>query len=75
LKIREFLKPIQERVLKPEYIMIPKLEEGDIVMWANYQMFHSAIDYPAAYGPRTMHQANIGGSKGPVGPIPIPVSV
>ena len=32
LKIRAFLKPIQERVLKPEYIMIPKLEEGDIVM-------------------------------------------
>jgi alpha-ketoglutarate-dependent taurine dioxygenase len=75
LKIREFLKPIQERVLKPEYIMIPKLEEGDIVMWANYQMFHSAIDYPMAYGPRTMHQANIGASKGPVGPLPIPVSV
>jgi alpha-ketoglutarate-dependent taurine dioxygenase len=75
VKIREFLKPIQERVLKPEYIMIPKLEEGDIVMWANYQMFHSAIDYPGAYGARTMHQANIGASKGPVGPIPIPISV
>jgi alpha-ketoglutarate-dependent taurine dioxygenase len=74
-KIRAFLKPIQERVLKPEYIMVPKLEEGDIVMWANYQVFHSAIDYPDAYGPRTMHQANIGASKGPVGLFPIPVSV
>jgi xanthine dioxygenase len=74
LKIRAFLKTIQERVLKPEYIMIPKLEEGDIVMWANYQMFHSAVDYPAAYGARTMHQTNIGASKGPVGPFPIPMS-
>jgi alpha-ketoglutarate-dependent taurine dioxygenase len=74
-KIRAFLKPIQERVLKPEYIMLPKLEEGDIVMWANYQMFHSAVDYPETYGARTMHQANIGASRGPVGPVPIPVSV
>lgn len=65
VEIREFLKPIQERVLKPEYIMLPKTEEGDIVMWANYMMFHSAVDYPLEYGPRTMHQANIGASVGP----------
>lgn len=75
VEIRAFLKKIQERVLKPEYILLPKVEEGDIVMWANYQTFHTAVDYPAALGPRTMHQANIGASKGPVGPVPIPVSV
>lgn len=75
VKIREFLKPIQERVLTPEYIMIPKTEEGDVVMWANYQVFHSAVDYPEAFGARTMHQANIGASKGPVGPLPIPIAV
>jgi xanthine dioxygenase len=75
VEIRAFLKNIQERVLKPEYIMLPNLNEGDIVMWANHQVFHSAVDYPIAYGSRTMHQANIGASKGPVGPVPIPVSV
>jgi alpha-ketoglutarate-dependent taurine dioxygenase len=64
-EIRAFLKPIQERVLKPEYIMIPKTDEGDIIMWANYMMFHTAIDYPISFGPRTMHQANIGASIGP----------
>ncbi|KAH8681919.1 hypothetical protein BX600DRAFT_429821 [Xylariales sp. PMI_506] len=74
-KIRAFLKPIQERVLKPEYIMIPRLQEGDIAMWANHQMFHTAIDYPQAYGDRTMHQANVGASIPPIGPHPIPVSV
>jgi xanthine dioxygenase len=74
-KIREFLRPLQERVLKPDYIMIPDLEEGDIIMWANHQMFHSAVDYPPAYGARTMHQANIGASKPPFGLFPIPVSV
>lgn len=71
-EIRRWLKPIQERVLKPEYIMLPRVEEGDIVMWANWQCFHTAIDYPDSYGPRTMHQANIGASTAPVGPVPIP---
>lgn len=74
VEIRKWLKVIQERVLKPEYIMLPALEEGDIVMWANYQMFHTAVDYPDSYGPRTMHQANIGASSGPVGPTPIPIT-
>ncbi|OTB01567.1 hypothetical protein M426DRAFT_323329 [Hypoxylon sp. CI-4A] len=72
VEIRSLLRTIQERVLKPEYVFIPTLDEGDIVMWANYQMFHTAIDYPASYGPRTMHQANIGSSTPPMGPIPIP---
>ncbi|KAH7155932.1 hypothetical protein EDB81DRAFT_927786 [Dactylonectria macrodidyma] len=71
-EIRKWLKPIQERVLRPEYIMLPKVEEGDIVMWANWQVFHTAVDYPDSYGPRTMHQANIGASTAPVGPVPIP---
>ena len=35
-------------------------------MWDNYNMFHSAVDYPLKYGPRTMHQANIGASRGPL---------
>ncbi|KAK7920175.1 dioxygenase [Apiospora marii] len=73
-EIRAFLKPIQERVLRPEYILLPSLEEGDIVMWANYQMFHTAVDYPISLGPRTMHQANIGASIGPQGPVPIPAA-
>ncbi|KAF7443980.1 TauD Probable taurine catabolism dioxygenase [Pyrenophora tritici-repentis] len=71
-EIREWLKPIQERVLRPDYIMLPKVEEGDVVMWANYQVFHTAVDYPDHWGARTMHQANIGASQGPVGPVPIP---
>ena len=41
------------------------VEEGDIAMWDNYSCFHSAVDYPLeGYGPRTMHQANIPGSRG-----------
>jgi alpha-ketoglutarate-dependent taurine dioxygenase len=71
--IRSFLHSIQTRILRPEYIWLPEVEEGDIVMWDNYGTFHTAVDYPVEkYGPRTMHQANIGASKGPVGPVPIP---
>lgn len=73
VRIREWLASIQERVLRPEYIVLPEVVEGDIVMWANYQMFHTAVDYPDHWGARTMHQANIGASLGPVGPVPIPV--
>lgn len=71
--IRSFLLDIQSRILRPEYICLPRIEEGDVVMWDNYGCFHSAVDYPLALGgPRSMHQANIGASRGPVGPVPIP---
>jgi len=72
VEIRKFLHHIQSRILKPEYILLPEIEEGDIVMWDNYGCFHSAVDYPLKYGSRTMHQANIGASRGPQGPLPIP---
>ncbi|KLU88279.1 hypothetical protein MAPG_07266 [Magnaporthiopsis poae ATCC 64411] len=70
--IRAWLQQIQERVLSPEYILIPELAPGDIVMWANWQVFHSAVDYHPKLGPRTMHQANVGASTSPTGPVPIP---
>lgn len=71
--IRAFLADIQRRILKPPYICLAPVEEGDMVVWDNCGMFHSAVDYPLEkYGPRTMHQANIGASRGPVGPVPIP---
>lgn len=73
-EIREWLGKIQHRVLKPEYVVNARVEEGDILMWANYQMFHTAVDYPDHYGSRTMHQANIGASQGPIGPVSIPLT-
>jgi hypothetical protein len=44
--IRGLLATIEERVLKPEYIMIPEVINEDVLMWANDQMFHTAVDYP-----------------------------
>ena len=74
VEVRRFLDNIQRRILKPEYIWLPEVEEGDIVMWDNYGLFHSAVDYPDKFGSRSMHQANIGASVGPCGPAPIPAT-
>jgi alpha-ketoglutarate-dependent taurine dioxygenase len=73
-EIVKFLLDIQNRVLKPEYVLLAPVEEGDMVIWDNYGLFHSAIDYPISMGPRSMHQANISGSVGPKGPVPIPLT-
>lgn len=75
VEIRKWLADIQLRILKPEYICMAPVEEGDVAMWDNYGMFHSAVDYPIeTYGPRTMHQANVGSSRGPIAPVPIPAA-
>ncbi|KAJ5537017.1 hypothetical protein N7513_010203 [Penicillium frequentans] len=71
-EIRKFILGIQNRILKPEYILLAPVEEGDVAIWDNYGLFHSAIDYPISMGPRSMHQANISGSIGPRGLVPIP---
>jgi alpha-ketoglutarate-dependent taurine dioxygenase len=72
--IRAFIADIQLRILKPQYVCMAPVEEGEVAMWDNYGVFHSAVEYPLeGHGPRTMHQANIGASGGPVGPVPIPV--
>ena len=73
-EIRQFLLGIQNRILKPEYILLAPAEEGDVVIWDNYGLFHSAVDYPLKLGPRSMHQANISGSLGPKGPVPVALS-
>jgi len=70
--IRELLHDWQERIIKPAYILMAPVEEGDVQMWDNRSVFHSAVDYPGHYGSRSMHQANLGASDPPVGPVPIP---
>ncbi|KAB8233026.1 TauD/TfdA dioxygenase family protein [Aspergillus alliaceus] len=70
-EIHDFILGIQHRILKPEYILLAPAEEGDMVIWDNYSLFHTAIDYPEKYGPRSMHKADTGGSIGPKGPVPI----
>lgn len=71
-RIRKLLHSWQERIIRPEYVLMAPVDDGDVQMWDNWSVFHSAVDYPDHYGPRTMHQANLGASRSPVGPMPIP---
>ncbi|GIK06048.1 hypothetical protein Aspvir_010166 [Aspergillus viridinutans] len=73
-EIQDFVLGIQNRILKPEYILPAPAEEGDLVIWDNYSLFHTAIDYPERYGPKAFHKADSGGSAGPKGPVQIPMS-
>ncbi|KAK1977177.1 alpha-ketoglutarate dependent xanthine dioxygenase [Colletotrichum cereale] len=72
-EVRRFLLDIQSRILKPEYILIPPEEEGDLLLWDNWATMHSRVDYPARYGPKTCHQAGTNASRMPMGPAAAPV--
>jgi xanthine dioxygenase len=41
-KIREILARWQRRILRPEYIFIAPVEEGDIGMWDNWVSFKTS---------------------------------
>lgn len=71
-EIREFLYRLQNRIVRPEYIYVGPEEEGDHMLWNNWGVMHSKIDYPIKFGPRVAHQAWIPASQAPTGPIPIP---
>ncbi|KAK4863983.1 hypothetical protein LT330_010193 [Penicillium expansum] len=68
-EVRIWLNNILDRICKPQNILIPEYDEGDVVMFNNWEVLHSSIDYPASYGVRTMHQCHIPSSTFPVGPI------
>ncbi|KAL3441964.1 hypothetical protein BJX65DRAFT_313272 [Aspergillus insuetus] len=67
-QIRTWLNGIFDRIIVPEYINIPSVEEGDVVAWNNWGVMHSATEYPEAYGVRTVHQCHIASSTPPFGP-------
>ncbi|KAF3801005.1 Cytochrome P450 monooxygenase gliF [Colletotrichum gloeosporioides] len=74
-EVRRFLIDIQSRILKPEYILVPPEEEGDLLLWDNWSTMHTRVDYPAEYGPKACHQAGTNASVSPKGPTPIPHSI
>ncbi|KAL4864065.1 hypothetical protein BDV12DRAFT_205958 [Aspergillus spectabilis] len=70
-QIRTWLNNILDRIITPEYISIPSVEEGDVVAWNNWGVMHSATEYPESYGIRTVHQCHIASSTPPLGPLDI----
>jgi len=43
IKIRKLLLSWQERILRPEYIMMTPVENGDVQMWDNWVSYRSQI--------------------------------
>ncbi|RFU31473.1 hypothetical protein B7463_g4866, partial [Scytalidium lignicola] len=68
-EIRTWLNNIMDRICKPEYISIPPYDEGDLVLFNNWGVIHSAIEYPVHYGSRLMHQCHVSSSTAPTGTI------
>jgi hypothetical protein len=51
-------------ILKPEYVLLAPVEEGDMVIWDEYGVFHSAVDYPlewrhSAVSFSVLHEYNV----------------
>jgi xanthine dioxygenase len=64
-EVRAWLYNIHRRMVEPENILVAPYEEGDVAVWNNRCMQHTFIEYPASYGPRTMHQVNLPASIPP----------
>lgn len=71
-EVRKFLNKLQNRIIKPEYIYAGPEEEGDHLLWYNWGIMHSRVDYPIKFGPRITHQGWIPSSHAPAGPAPVP---
>ncbi|KAJ4387222.1 hypothetical protein N0V93_007811 [Gnomoniopsis smithogilvyi] len=71
-EVRDFLTKFQIRILQPENIYVGPEEEGDHVLWYNWGVMHTKIDFPVEFGPRTAHQGWLPATRKPSGPVPIP---
>jgi alpha-ketoglutarate-dependent taurine dioxygenase len=69
-EVRDKLYDLQRPFLQPENVLVAPVEEGDIVVWYNRGLRHSALDYPSTeeYGTRICHQVHIAGSDDPSNP-------
>ncbi|BGP21112.1 hypothetical protein JCM10213_008975 [Rhodosporidiobolus nylandii] len=63
--VRAKLDAIQRPALVPENIWAPAYEVGDLVLFNNRAVYHSATDYPESWGTRSMLQAHVAASFEP----------
>lgn len=71
-EVREFFTKFQYRIIRPENIYVGPDEEGDHLLWFNWGVMHTRIDYPIKMGSRTAHQGWLAGDRPPKGPVAIP---
>ncbi|KPV72736.1 uncharacterized protein RHOBADRAFT_55432 [Rhodotorula graminis WP1] len=64
-EIRSRLAALQRKAFVPERICAHAYEVGDLVIFDNRAVYHSATDYPDRFGTRTMLQAHVAASFDP----------
>ncbi|KAK4699857.1 xanthine dioxygenase, partial [Phenoliferia sp. Uapishka_3] len=69
--VRKILDDLQRPFFKPENVVFPPAEEGDMILFYNRGVRHSAVEFPASRGPRLLHQLQLVGSDPPFAPAPI----
>lgn len=68
-EVRKILDDLQRPFLVPENILVPPQQEGDMALWWNRGLRHTAIEYPSqGYGERLCHQVHVAGSDNPGSP-------
>ncbi|ORY60396.1 alpha-ketoglutarate dependent xanthine dioxygenase [Leucosporidium creatinivorum] len=61
--LRQILYDLQRPFLIPENILVPSAEEGDLTLWWNRGLRHTAMEYPSeGYGDRLCHQVHVSSS-------------
>lgn len=62
-RLRQILYDLQRPFLSPSNILIPRAEEGDLTLWWNRGLRHTAMEYPSeGYGDRLCHQVHVSSS-------------
>ncbi|GAA5987979.1 hypothetical protein JCM11641_005970 [Rhodosporidiobolus odoratus] len=68
-QVRNILYKLQKPFLNPEKILVSPQGEGDLCLWHNRSLRHTAIEYPASCPDRILHQVHIAGSDDPGNPV------
>ncbi|GAA6010647.1 hypothetical protein JCM10207_007783 [Rhodosporidiobolus poonsookiae] len=70
--VRKMLDELQRPFIKPDNVFFAPTEEGDLLLFYNRGVRHSAVEFPASRGPRLLHQLQLIASDEPWAPKPVP---
>ncbi|GAA5913460.1 hypothetical protein JCM6882_001966 [Rhodosporidiobolus microsporus] len=70
--VRKMLDELQRPFVKPDNVFFAPTEEGDLLLFYNRGVRHSAVEFPASRGPRLLHQLQLVASDAPWEPKRVP---
>ncbi|GAA5856922.1 hypothetical protein JCM8547_008466 [Rhodosporidiobolus lusitaniae] len=70
--VRKMFDELQRPFIRPENVFFAPTEEGDLLLFYNRGVRHSAVEFPESRGPRLLHQLQLIASDEPWNPSRIP---